>query len=106
MVVPLAGSPPASPRGEGAAARPPFRPALHAALGTGRAVPAESWLVLAVWAVGAPLAAAATFRFEYSAVRDQAMLPAAPAAAVLSAPVVDPGDRAVGVHEHGVGECP
>ncbi len=37
---------------------------LHAALGTGRAVPAESWLVLAVWAVAAPLAAVATFRFE------------------------------------------
>jgi hypothetical protein len=27
-------------------------------------VPAESWVVLAVWAVAAPLAAALTFRWE------------------------------------------
>jgi ABC-2 type transport system permease protein len=38
--------------------------ALHASLGTGAAVPAESWIVLAVWAVAAPLAAALTFRWE------------------------------------------
>ena len=38
--------------------------ALHATLGTGTAVPAESWAVLAVWAVAAPLAAALTFRWE------------------------------------------
>ena len=38
--------------------------ALHAALGSGAAVPAESWVVLAVWAVAAPLAAALTFRWE------------------------------------------
>ena len=38
--------------------------ALHAALGSGTAVPAESWIVLAVWAVAAPVAAALTFRWE------------------------------------------
>ncbi len=38
--------------------------ALHATLGSGTAVPAESWVVLAVWAVAAPLAAALTFRWE------------------------------------------
>jgi ABC-2 type transport system permease protein len=38
--------------------------ALHASLGTGTAVPAESWLILGVWAVAAPLAAALTFRWE------------------------------------------
>jgi ABC-2 type transport system permease protein len=38
--------------------------ALHASLGSGTAVPAESWAVLAVWAVAAPLAAALTFRWE------------------------------------------
>ncbi len=38
--------------------------ALHAALGSGAAVPTESWVVLAVWAVAAPTAAALTFRWE------------------------------------------
>jgi ABC-2 type transport system permease protein len=38
--------------------------ALHAALGSGAAPPAESWVVLAVWALAAPIAAAATFRWE------------------------------------------
>jgi len=38
--------------------------ALHATLGTGNAVPGRAWLVLVVWAVAAPLAAAATFRWE------------------------------------------
>ena len=38
--------------------------ALHATLGTGNAVPGRAWLVLALWAVAAPLAAAATFRWE------------------------------------------
>jgi ABC-2 type transport system permease protein len=38
--------------------------ALHATLGAGAAVPAESWVVLAVWAVAAPAAAALTFRWE------------------------------------------
>jgi ABC-2 type transport system permease protein len=38
--------------------------ALHASLGAGVAVPAESWVVLAIWAVAAPLGAALTFRWE------------------------------------------
>ncbi|HSZ37209.1 MAG TPA: ABC transporter permease [Acidimicrobiales bacterium] len=38
--------------------------ALHASLGSGATVPAESWIVLAVWAVAAPVAAALTFRWE------------------------------------------
>jgi len=38
--------------------------ALHASLGLGTSVPTWSWVVLAAWAVGAPLAAAATFRWE------------------------------------------
>jgi ABC-2 type transport system permease protein len=38
--------------------------ALHATLGTGSPVPALSWVVLAVWAVAAPLAAAVSFRWE------------------------------------------
>jgi ABC-2 type transport system permease protein len=37
---------------------------LHAALGSGRPVPAEAWIVLTVWAVAAPVAAALTFRWE------------------------------------------
>lgn len=37
---------------------------LHAALGTGAAVPTTSWVALAVWAVAAPVAAALTFRWE------------------------------------------
>ena len=36
---------------------------LHAA-STAAAVPGRAWVVLAVWAVAAPLAAAATFRWE------------------------------------------
>ena len=38
--------------------------ALHATLGAGAPVPVESWLVLAVWAGAAPLAAASTFKWE------------------------------------------
>jgi ABC-2 type transport system permease protein len=38
--------------------------ALHAALGAGNAVPTRAWIVLAAWAVVAPLAAALTFRWE------------------------------------------
>jgi len=38
--------------------------ALHASLGSGTTVPTESWIVLAVWAVAAPAAAAVTFRWE------------------------------------------
>jgi ABC-2 type transport system permease protein len=38
--------------------------ALHATLGAGGTVPVESWVVLAVWAVSAPLVAASTFKWE------------------------------------------
>ena len=38
--------------------------ALHAALGAGTAVPTRAWIVLAIWAVAAPVAAALTFRWE------------------------------------------
>jgi hypothetical protein len=41
--------------------------ALQATLGgagASGAVPVESWIVLAIWAVGAPLIAAVTFRWE------------------------------------------
>jgi ABC-2 type transport system permease protein len=38
--------------------------ALHAGLGGGSAVPTLSWVVLAVWAVAAPVAAALSFRWE------------------------------------------
>ena len=38
--------------------------ALHATLGAGTSVPPESWAVLAVWAVAAPVAAAVSFRWE------------------------------------------
>ncbi|MHB1584990.1 MAG: ABC transporter permease [Acidimicrobiales bacterium] len=37
---------------------------LHATLGSGAAVPVHAWVVLAVWAAAAPLAAAVTFRWE------------------------------------------
>lgn len=38
--------------------------ALHGALAAGGSVPGRAWVVLAAWAVVAPLAAAATFRWE------------------------------------------
>lgn len=38
--------------------------ALRASVGQGTTVPARAWLVLAAWAVAAPLAAARTFRWE------------------------------------------
>jgi ABC-2 type transport system permease protein len=38
--------------------------ALHGALTSGASVPGRAWLVLAIWAVAAPLAAARTFRWE------------------------------------------
>jgi ABC-2 type transport system permease protein len=38
--------------------------ALHRSVGLGLSVPGWAWLVLVVWAVAAPLAAAATFRWE------------------------------------------
>jgi ABC-2 type transport system permease protein len=37
---------------------------LHAALGSGASVPTESWIVLALWALAAPSAAALSFRWE------------------------------------------
>jgi ABC-2 type transport system permease protein len=37
---------------------------LHAALGTGAAVPGESWVVLGIWAVATPVLASLTFRWE------------------------------------------
>ncbi|MCK4177556.1 ABC transporter permease [Aciditerrimonas ferrireducens] len=37
---------------------------LHRTLSLGRSVPTWAWVVLAVWALAAPLAAAATFRWE------------------------------------------
>lgn len=38
--------------------------ALHGALSANVAIPGRSWVVLAVWAVAAPVAAAVTFRWE------------------------------------------
>jgi ABC-2 type transport system permease protein len=38
--------------------------ALHGALTNGGSVPVRAWIVLAVWAVAAPVAAARTFRWE------------------------------------------
>ncbi len=38
--------------------------ALHASLGTGASVSAETWIVLAAWALAVPTIAAASFRFE------------------------------------------
>jgi ABC-2 type transport system permease protein len=38
--------------------------ALHDAVGVGTGVPARAWLVLVIWAVAAPVAAAATFKWE------------------------------------------
>jgi ABC-2 type transport system permease protein len=38
--------------------------ALHSSLGAGVAVSGEDWLVLALWAVGAPVVASLTFRWE------------------------------------------
>ena len=65
MIVPLAKLPSglavvrqAAP-GRGALGR-----AARHARAAGSPVPAESWVVLAVWAVAAPLAAALTFRWE------------------------------------------
>jgi len=42
----------------------PLADGLHRALGLGTSVAGWSWAALAVWAVAAPLAAAATFRWE------------------------------------------
>ena len=37
---------------------------LHASLGRGLPVPMHAWIVLAVWAIAAPLAAMLTFRWD------------------------------------------
>jgi ABC-2 type transport system permease protein len=64
MIVPLAKLP--APLATLARALPAaaLSDGLRAALGSGTAVPVESWIVLAAWAVAAPVAAALTFRWE------------------------------------------
>lgn len=64
MVVPLAKLPGAL--GTLARGLPPaaLSQGLHASLGSGATVPLHCWVVLVVWAVAAPLAAALTFRWE------------------------------------------
>jgi ABC-2 type transport system permease protein len=42
----------------------PLADSLHRALSAGQSPTASSWLVLGCWAIGAPLVAAATFRWE------------------------------------------
>jgi len=64
MVVPLAKLPGAVQGVARALPGAALDDALHAALGTGAAVPGRAWAVLAAWAVAAPVAAAATFRWE------------------------------------------
>lgn len=64
MVVPLAKLPGALRAVARALPSGALSDALHAALGTGGAVPARAWVVLVVWALAAPAAAAAVFRWE------------------------------------------
>jgi ABC-2 type transport system permease protein len=64
MVVPLAKLPGAVQGVARALPAAALADALHATLGTGSAVPGRAWLVLAIWAVAAPVAAARTFRWE------------------------------------------
>jgi ABC-2 type transport system permease protein len=64
MVVPLSKLPGAVQGVARALPAAALADALHATLGTGNAVPGRAWLVLILWAVAAPLAAAATFRWE------------------------------------------
>jgi ABC-2 type transport system permease protein len=64
MVVPLAKLPGAVQGVARALPAAALTDALHATLGTGSAVPGRAWLVLAIWAVAAPVAAARTFRWE------------------------------------------
>ena len=64
MVVPLSKLPGAVQGVARALPAAALADALHATLGTGNAVPGRAWLVLVLWAVAAPLAAAATFRWE------------------------------------------
>jgi ABC-2 type transport system permease protein len=64
MIVPLGKLPGAL--GAIARALPPaaLSSGLHAVLGSGAAAPVRSWVVLGIWAVVAPAAAALTFRWE------------------------------------------
>ncbi|HZQ59042.1 MAG TPA: ABC transporter permease [Acidimicrobiales bacterium] len=64
MVVPLSKLPGAVQGVARALPAAALADALHATLGTGAAVPGRAWAVLAAWAVVAPVAAAATFRWE------------------------------------------
>jgi ABC-2 type transport system permease protein len=64
MVVPLAKLPGALADVAKALPADALAAALHSTLGSGGAVPGESWLVLVIWAVAAPAAAAFTFRWE------------------------------------------
>ncbi|MGH8979600.1 MAG: ABC transporter permease, partial [Acidimicrobiales bacterium] len=64
MIVPLAKLPGALAAISRAFPAAALSDALHGALGTGGGVPAEAWIVLGAWAVGATAAAALTFRWE------------------------------------------
>ena len=64
MVVPLTTLPGALAHVAGVLPAAALSSALHAVLGTGTPVPLHSWVVLALWAIGAPGLAAATFRWE------------------------------------------
>ncbi|HWG72522.1 MAG TPA: ABC transporter permease [Acidimicrobiales bacterium] len=64
MVFPLAKLPPGLRQFAEGLPAGALSDALHASLSAGASVPARAWVVLAVWALVAPLAAAATFRWE------------------------------------------
>ena len=64
MVIPLAELPGALRSSARLLPAAALSDALHGTLGAAADVPTRAWLVLAVWAVAAPLAAAATFRWE------------------------------------------
>jgi ABC-2 type transport system permease protein len=63
MIVPLASLPGALRATARALPAAALSDALHAAL-AGAAVPGRAWMVLAAWAIGAPVAAALAFRWE------------------------------------------
>lgn len=64
MVVPLSRLPAALADVAKALPAAALAQGLHGSLGLGTGVPLESWIVLGVWAVAAPVAAAFTFRWE------------------------------------------
>jgi ABC-2 type transport system permease protein len=64
MVVPLGKLPSALAGVARALPAAALSDALHASLGTGSSVPAEAWVALGAWAVGAVALAALTFRWE------------------------------------------